>query len=287
MKQHRTPRPTRILLALGLALLVAAGLTACQPGVLADCSKDCIDFVAANENADQLMLAAHGGEVTTEITVYSNSSRTIPVGYGQTWDFRQYPTMPITAAYQGLPVENPKKVQLKPATTYWYKAKAVGAGGSWRWETGSFETKDRIVTFHITSLWVYDDSDFTGNGELTFDARVNGGSSRQVYRNLNMASEAPAVNPDFTAKVSKAPNQVTLQVRGWDDDCTFSTCTAPAGAWDAVGGNGDTQWSTATVNVTVPPSGKDGTWEASTKAGGVGDIGFWVKGTWSVRYEYA
>ena len=285
MNQHRTLRS--LVLGLGLALVVATGLTACQPGKLADCGKDCIEMVYANANGDQLTLVANGGEVTTEITLYANSARTIPVGYGQTWDFRQYPSMPITASYQGIPVENPKKVQLKPATTYYYKAKATGAGGSWRTETGSFKTMDRIVSFTINHVWVYDDSDFTGSGELTFDARINQGSSRRVVQDLDWASEAPAVDPKFTAKVSRTMNTVTLQVRGSDDDCDFSTCTVPAGAWDALGSNGDTQWSTVTVKVTVPPSGKDGTFETSTKVGGVGDLGFWVKGTWSVRYEYA
>lgn len=289
MKRTRTStaRPIRRGLAvLGLALTVAAGLTACDPNAPADCTKDCIQMVYASPNGDTITLAGTGA-VFPEITLYSDSARTKVVGYAKSFTLSQYPTMPVTTVYQALPIQNPTKVQLKPATTYYYKAKASGAGSKVWTEQGSFKTQQRLITFTIDKIWMYDDSDFTGAGEITVDARANGGATVRVVQDLNWPSEKTHDNLNKTLSVSGSMNKVDLQVRASDDDCTFSTCTVPAGQWGAVGGNGDTQWSTLTFTLNAPPTGMDGTFEKSTQAGGVGDLGFWVWGHWTVRYQYA
>lgn len=287
MKNTSTPRATpirRALVALGLALLVVAGLTACDPNSPADCTKDCIDMVYAN--GDTLVVAAKGA-VQAEVTLYSNAARTQVTGYGKSFQMLSYPSMAITKQYQALPLENPTKLQLSPATTYWYKAKAVGAQGKVYTELGSFKTQQRTITFTIDKIWVYDDSDFTGSGELTFDARVNNGSSYRVIVDKNWPSEKTHDGIAVTKTLTGSLNTVTLQLRGSDDDCTLSVCTVPANRWDPVGGNGDTQWSTASFTLVAPPDGRDGTFYTGTHEGGLGDLGFQVWGHWTVRYNYA
>jgi hypothetical protein len=274
--------------AAALALAVAlVGFTACDPNAAADCSKDCLEFVSVNDNADTLTIAHAGGGAFTEVTIYADAARTNVVGYGQNFQLLAYPTVPITKSFQGLPVQNPAKVQLKPATTYYYKARSQATGAST--QTGSFKTKQRTVTFAITEVWLFDDSDLSGSGEITMEARINGGAASVVRKDLDWASGEPLVDPKWSRSVSGVMNANTLQVRAWDDDCSFSTCTAPSSAWDAVGGNGDTQWATLTFPVTVTaPNGQYGygTFEGSTKTS-LGQIGFYVKGTWQVQYTHA
>ncbi len=274
--------------AAAVALGVAAmGVTACQPNAPADCSKDCFDFAATNDNADTLSIAHAGGAAFTEITIYSDAARTQVAGYAQNFALLQYASVPITKSFQGLPVENPVKVQLKPATTYYYSAKSTS--NAVHRENGQFKTKQRTVTFTITKVWLFYDSDATGSGEITMEARINGGTASLVHKDLDWAAEEPSFDPKWSRSVSGVMNANTLQVRAWDDDCTFSTCTAPANAWDKVGSNGDTQWSTVTVPVTVTAPNMQngyGTWKAVTN-NGITDIGFHVEGTWKVVYTYA
>ncbi|MEZ5139366.1 MAG: hypothetical protein R2702_10580 [Acidimicrobiales bacterium] len=276
--------------AAALALAVAlVGFTACDPGAQADCTKDCLDFLATNDNADTMSIAHRGGAALTEATIYADAARTQVVGYVRNFEMVQYPTVPITKAYQALPLENPQKVQLKPATTYWYASKTSGAMSKVHTEVGSFKTKQRIVSFTITKVWLFYDSDAAGSGEITMEARINGGAARVVHKDLDWAAEEPAFDPKFTATVKGVMNANTFQVRAWDDDCTFSTCTAPAGASDKVGSNGDTQWSTLTFPVTVSAPNLQygyGTFKGSTN-NGITDIGFYIEGTWKVAYEYA
>jgi hypothetical protein len=291
MKRTDRPRTARRIqrgaLTLLAALGVVGGLAACDPTKLADCSKDCVEMVYANANGDTVTLVGKDGGLLADITLYRDAARTQVAGHAKSWSITQYPTMKVTPSYYSIPMENPPTTQLAPGTTYWYKAKASGLNNKAYTELGSFKTQQRTISFTITKLWVYDDSDLTGAGELTFDARVNSGASRRVIQNLNWNSEAPAVNPKFTATVTGTMNKVTFQVRGSDDDCTWSTCTVPANQWGAVGSNGDTQWSTATFVLDAPPSGKDGTWKATADGDGVGTLGFVVEGTWSVRYGHS
>lgn len=273
--------------AAALAVAVAlVGFTACDPNAATDCSKDCLDFVSTNDNGDSLLIAHVGGGAFSEVTIYRDAARTQVVGYGQNFSMLQYPTVPITKSFQGLPVENPVKAQLEPAKTYYYKAKSSSKGSST--QTGSFKTKQRTVTFAITNVWLYDDSDLSGSGEITMEARINGGTASVVRKDLDWASSEPMVDPKWSKSVSGVMNANTIQVRAWDDDCTFSTCTAPSGAWDKVGGNGDTQWATLTFPVTVSaPNGQYGygTFKGNTNSS-IGQIGFYVEGTWQVQYAY-
>lgn len=290
MKRTDRPRTARRLqrgaLTLLAALGIVGGLAACDPTKLATCTKDCIEMVYANANADTVTVVGKDGGLLAELTFYSDAARTQVAGYGRNWSYAQYAGMKITPTYQSHPVEKPTTIQLKPGMTYWYKATATGANNKQYQELGSFKTQQRTISFTITSLWVYDDSDITGSGELTFDARVGTGASRRVIQNLDWNSQAPAVNPKFTATVTGTMNKVTFQVRGSDDDCTWSTCTAPSNQWGAVGSNGDTQWSTASFTLDAPTSGQDGTWKATAPGDGIGTLGFIVEGTWSVRYGH-
>ena len=98
-------------------------------------------------------------------------------------------------------------------------------------------------------------------------------SATGIHQNLNWASYN-VKDLNHTQTYTGLLPDVTIQVRGSDDDCTFSTCTAPAHRWDAVGSNGDTQWSTATTTVKVPGTGGSGSFIMGTPASGFGDVGF-------------
>jgi hypothetical protein len=285
---RRRSRPVLRGLVLALVLaVVALGSTACDPTKIADCTKDCIEMVYASNGGDKLTVVANNGGITSEVTLYSNSARTTVVGHARNFDFRQYPTMPITKQYQGLPLENPTPVQLRGATTYYYKVKATGLNGSYRWETGSFKTMKRTVTLTTTRLYMWDDSDVTGAGELTFDMRANSGTSVRVWKGNDLVVGYDKTVNASTTVYPQLP-QVTIQVRAFDDDCTFETCTLSANEWSAKGDNGDVEWATGTATISLPNMGATGTWQVEAGAGGgVGDMAFRAYGTYSVTYGYA
>ena len=291
MKTNRTPRPFRRALgALTLAAMVGLGVTACDPNAPADCSVDCVDIVYPNEGGDSINILGKGA-IFVEATIYGDAARTQVVGYARDFTLAMgHPTMPITKYYQGLPVTNPALVFLKPATTYWYKVRATGAGNSVYTELGSFKTKQRIITITWTTLNVFGDSDSTGPGELTFHMRANGTNASKVFGPSSINTGYYRTDLTATKVITGSGTQATVEVRGYDDDCEFSTCTLPDGTWGK-GSNGDLQWDTAKATITVPYSYGSGTWKAT--AGGSGsvgdlfDIGFSASGTWNVRYEYA
>lgn len=290
MTTTRTSRSRlrRTAVATLAAAALVVGLAACEPPP-GDCAKDCITFVHPTEGGDRVSIAT-AGAVRTEVTLYQDAARTQVAGYGRTHVATDYESVPVTAQYQGYFVPDPQRAQLKPATTYWYRARGTDPKGATWTETGSFKTRQRTVTVTIKTIEVADDSDSAGPGELTFHTRANGGPAQLLHQDLawpskkvktlNITRTYPGVMPAFT-----------LQVRGYDDDCSFSTCVAPASAWHDVGGNGDTQWATATFQVTVPYQTGAGTTGSflvtGGKTGGFGDLAFHVTGTWQVTYAPA
>lgn len=287
-----TTRPSRRLrrglAALAVGALAAVGAAACQPAP-GDCSKDCIDFVLASQGGDRLSIATIGA-VRTEVTIYSDPQRTTVAGYGRTHTPTGYASVPITAKYYGLPPEAPALAQLKPATTYWYTARGTDGGARTWTQLGTFRTQQRTITVSLSSIEVFDDSDLSGAGELTFQVRANGGAASQVIGYSSWASGPPKPVSITKAYPGVLPT-FTFQIRGVDDDCLTTTCTAPASAWEAKGGNGDTQWATATLQLTVPNQEGAGTTGSflvtGGKGGGIGDLGFHVTGSWKVTYSHA
>lgn len=291
MKTNRTPRSIRqVLGALTLAALVAVGITACDPNAPADCSVDCVDILYASEGGDMLNILGKGA-IFAEATIYADAARTQVVGYARDFTLASgHPNLPITKSYQALPIDNPARVYLKPNTQYWYKVRATGAGSTPYIELGTFKTKQRIITITWTTLNVFGDSDTTGAGELTFHMRANGTNASKVLGPASIATGYYRTDLTATKVITGTGNTATVEVRGYDDDCVFSTCTLPDGTWGK-GSNADLQWDTAKATITVPNAYGSGTWTAQAgDAGSISDllnIGFSASGTWNVRYEYA
>lgn len=291
MNTNRTARSIRrVLGALSIAGLVAFGVTACDPNAPADCSVDCVDIVYPSEGGDNVTIMGKGA-IFASGTIYSDAARTKVVGYVQDFTLQMsHPSLPITKSYQGLPVTNPARNYLTPNTQYWYTVRATGANSTVHVEHGSFKTKQRIVTITWTTLNVFGDSDTTGPGELTFHMRANGTNASKVFGPSSINTGYYRTDLTATKVIKGGGTSATVEVRGYDDDCVFSTCTLPDGTWGK-GSNADLQWDTGLATITVPYTLGSGTWSAKAgSAGSVGDlldIGFNVSGTWSVRYEWA
>ena len=289
MNTNRTRTVRRSVAALLFAGLAIAGMTACDPHQPADCTKDCLDVVAASPAGDTMSIYGTGA-ITAEVTIYRDAARTQVVGYARTFAPTLYAQgLPITKAYQGLPLENPARVYLDPARTYYYKGKASGALNKVWNETGSFKTQQRTVTLKLTTINLFGDSDSTGAGEITFYMRANGTNASKVLGPSSLSTGWYSDKLAVTKVIKGGGVTNTVEVRGYDDDCEFSTCTLADGTWGK-GSNGDIQWDTAKATITVPYKYGTGTWTATAgKSGSVGDlldIGFTASGTWTVSYGW-
>lgn len=284
--QLRSRTARRTAGAILFACVLALGFTACDPNAPTDCSIDCIVGMGVADGGDTVSIYGEGG-VLAEATIYADSGRKTVVGYARDFTLKAYHQgLPITKYYQGLPVQNPQRVYLKPNTTYWYTVKATGNGPAVWHDYGTIKTKQRYVTVTWTTLNLFDDSDLGGAGELTFHMRANGGSATKVLSgNFNSGYYRDDLSASKVITGGDVTN--TVEVRGYDDDCDFSTCTLSDSVW-TTGSNGDLDWGTAKATFTVPYTYGSGTWTASVGQGsGVGTLGFTASGTWNVRYDWA
>lgn len=273
----------RLVGALALSAIATVGFAACDPS---PCASDCIDRVGPSRGGDKISVTTT--EVANiEVTVFRDPAMTQVAGYARNFGASTYALMPVTAEYQGIMLESPTPAPLLPNKTYWYRVHAKDLNGKAWTETGSFTTKQRTLTVRITSITLIGDSDTAGAGEITFHQRVNQGAASQVYQDLNWSGSSTPRTVSITRTYTGLPHKVTLQLRAQDDDCEFSTCNAPANAWQSYRGNGDAQWATATADLTLPFTAV-GSQKVNLTGGPCGnllELCFTATLEWSVEYS--
>jgi hypothetical protein len=117
--------------------------------------------------------------------------------------------------------------KLKPGTLYHYVISAHdNKSGRWFKKNGTFKTLRRAVKVRFKKLWITDDSDSSGDGELRFGFYINGqpvakfpsssgGSSLERYASLG-TDEQKTIN--ITVGRLPAPDTLTLKATGYDND---------------------------------------------------------------------
>ena len=112
---------------------------------------------------------------------------------------------------------------LQPNTQYYYVIQVNDGQNNKTVEIGGFRTKVRGAIIYITSIQVLNDSDSSGNGELSFSFFVDGQFVIKLPDNKLSYSwssgQAPLpFNNDFTILPKAGLTKTTLYVTGIDDD---------------------------------------------------------------------
>lgn len=115
---------------------------------------------------------------------------------------------------------------LNPGTIYYYAVQVIEKDGGKRIVTGSFKTKFRAVDIYITEIHVLNDSDSSGDGEISFNFFLD---NKHVFKiptgqttySLNDHDPPLKFGDGLVLKPSN-PSSYTdytiLTVEGWDDD---------------------------------------------------------------------
>jgi hypothetical protein len=133
---------------------------------------------------------------------------------------------------------------LAPNTFYYYILRAGSSSSQGTLGT----TLHRSVTVNFNSITVTNDSDSTGQGELTYNFKVNG-----VYRPgltfYRATSSGDTFNPGKSVtNLIDGGATIPLQVEVQDDDGSFSTCVMDPPDFK-YGSNSDNDWTTATAKI--------------------------------------
>jgi Purple acid Phosphatase, N-terminal domain len=190
--------------------------------------------------------------------------------------------------------------KLKPDTLYHYVISAHDKkSGRWFKKNGTFKTLRRAVTVRFKKLWITDDSDSSGDGELRFGFYINGKPvakypSGSGYSSLGTDEQETI---DRNVFFIPAPSTLTLKATGFDNDNVLfggSADTTGAG-WPAddpnlgtgEGENGEWTSTSQTINVdnTEPEDTVGPTFfKLVAKEAHDSDLEFEVHGEYTISY---
>jgi hypothetical protein len=111
--------------------------------------------------------------------------------------------------------------KLKPGTLYHYVISAHDkTSGQWFKMPGFFKTLNRAVTVNFRKLWITDDSDGGGAGELRFGFYINGKPAAKYPSGSGYASLDTDDQKTINRSVGfiPAPDTLTLKATGFDND---------------------------------------------------------------------
>ena len=143
--------------------------------------------------------------------------------------------------------------ELRPNTTYYYILNARSHNtdpGAFRQQVkGMFTTVAQTVRITFTHLRVLNDSDPTGDGELTFVFWANAGDTpggkRVIGEDPLDWGEGPH-EANVVLEVPNAPDQLILQVDGFDDDSRpLTSYSRPSLPLTGPGANSAVEWNLA------------------------------------------
>ena len=155
--------------------------------------------------------------------------------------------------------------ELQPNTQYYYllnlRSHDTDPGARRQQVQGKFTTVSRTVRVVLTDIKVENDSDPIGNGELLFVLWVNGGEpggARRVLGNDKRLDWGEGWHSTSLAmEIPNAPDQLTIQVDGFDDDTPFNTFSLPDRPLTGPGASSAAEWNLARVQFDLSryPSG--------------------------------
>jgi hypothetical protein len=154
---------------------------------------------------------------------------------------------------------------LKQDTNYWYVVQVIEKGGK-RIETGMFKTQFRLADIYITEIHIINDSDKSGDGEISFNffldnKHVNKLPYGKTTYSLNDKGKPLKFGSDFKIETFKNyADSTLLTVEGWDDDTsdlTLSNCGSSGVVKKPDDQNGEDkcgEWSVTSkkINFTYP-----------------------------------
>ena len=110
---------------------------------------------------------------------------------------------------------------LAPDTRHFYIVIAKDARGATHRRVGSFVTQMRRATIHFEEIKLFDDSDSTGAGELTFAffaGKPGEPSFMEAVRPADGWKSGSTYFPNRTLRIDDAPDEIPVLVVGRDDD---------------------------------------------------------------------
>ncbi|NHC43928.1 fibronectin type III domain-containing protein [Motilibacter aurantiacus] len=264
---------------LALATLAAGGLTATPASAgPVDCSADCITSLQTSQTRGTWFTLSTKTTVPTRISLkisqYLNDVDSKPA-------LQYTPGSPSTSHFD--PVRN-----LVPGTGYWFKVFATDQQGRSHAELGYVTTKTRIVTVKIDKITVLDDSDASGNGEISVHLKAGDAESPNYYHDHSVGSGG-VLNPLWTREI-EAPTSTKAYVELFDDDDDCWLGCGPSTnhlipqydtgtAWYG-------QWGTATYTIPAPKDSDPAfdAWPFTISSPGNSPVKFLVDGRLSISY---
>jgi len=268
-----TPTPARGRRRLrhigGVLLMTAflvAGASACQP---AGCATNCITIVAINPGANQVSLYTTVNTFGT-IEIFDDAAMT---------------QLAVKKSDSNITTAHAMTIQqLDPNTQYWWRATAIDTSNQTRTNVGSFHTAIRTVTVTLNHIHLTDDSDALGDGEMAFHLGINGQTFLDAYDNEDMSS-GTSVDLNYQQSITAPSPTLTIQLEGYDDDCTSQLCVGGLGADFGHGTTSEADWATGSFGpVAIPTFNTSGNWSVSTESY---KVKFEATGTYQVTYTDA
>jgi hypothetical protein len=111
--------------------------------------------------------------------------------------------------------------KLEPGTLYHYVISAHDKkSGRWYKKSGTFKTLNRAITVKFKKLWITDDSDNGGDGELRFGFYINGKPAAKYPSGSGYSSLGTDDQKTINIGVAftPAPKTLTLKATGFDND---------------------------------------------------------------------
>lgn len=152
-------------------------------------------------------------------------------------------------------------------TTYHYVVRATDADGNVMRKQGTFATQKRQVEVTFQRVYVIDDSDDLSVCDCYFTFAANGQTSNTYLADLGTGQTGW---PNITLTLPDAPENVTLQVLGKDDDRTgsiFQVCSDETPSWGTNGSVSCWDWSSASKTVAAGAQGGATQFEITANGG--------------------
>jgi len=165
-------------------------------------------------------------------------------------------------------------LHLDAGTLHCFTVTAKDAGGNEQKVHKTFSTHKRFVTVTIDEIFIQNDSDDGGLGEIGFDVTVHNQQDVAAVPQKDIGT-AGTIHPNKQYTVADAPTTVKLYVYGYDDDAPFDVSEV---GWAEtlldVGGPGGPGETFGPKTFTLQ----------STNGNSGSDLSFKVSGTFSVTY---
>jgi hypothetical protein len=186
--------------------------------------------------------------------------------------------------------------KLKPGTLYHYVISAHDKkSGRWYKTRGTFKTLRRAVKVRFKKLWITDDSDNSGDGELRFGFYINGKPAAKFPSGSGYVSlgtdDQKTINR--TVGLLPAPDTLTLKATGFDNDAIVLDATGagfPAANPNLGTGEGEYgEWTSTSQTINVDnhdPVDKVGPifFKLVAKEAHDSDLEFEVHGEYEISY---